>query len=333
MLTFVLLAAVLTVAGITVVAIPLLRRGAAAPAHWAAFAAALLLVAGAAALYALWSNWQWRGATAADTPQSMVAHLARQLEHDPNNLDGWLMLGRSYVVLQEYPLALRAYERAARLSGGKNGEALLGEAETLVLSDETELDGRAGRLIEEALVLMPDSGKALLFGAAAAARRGDLPLARQRFQKLLAMNPPQSVRELLEHEISDIDAKLLAAQAAPAAGTAPSAQVRVQVSVAPALAADVGSAQLFVFVRAPGQGGPPLAVKRLASSFPQTVALSATDSMIPGHGISAGQSVQVVARIARSGNPVGASGDPYGEVTYRVGTDGLVNLVIDRLTP
>ena len=34
------------------------------------------------------------------------------------------MLGRSYVVLQEYPLALRAFERADRLSGGKNAEAL-----------------------------------------------------------------------------------------------------------------------------------------------------------------------------------------------------------------
>jgi hypothetical protein len=40
-----------------------------------------------------------------------------------------------------------------------------------------------------------------------------------------------------------------------------------------------------------------------------------------------------VARIARSGNPVGASGDPYGQVTYKVGQDGLVSLVIDQVTP
>ena len=67
-----------------------------------------------------------RTGPAADTPQTMVAHLARQLEQDPKNLDGWLMLGRSYLVLQEYPLALRAFERADRLSGGKNVEALTG---------------------------------------------------------------------------------------------------------------------------------------------------------------------------------------------------------------
>ena len=80
----------------------------------------------------------------------------------------------------------------------------------------------------------------------------------------------------------------------------------------------------------PGQGGPPLAVKRLESHFPQRVALSPSDSMVPGRVFAAGQSVEVVARIARSGSPVGASGDPFGEVTYRVGQDGLVSLVIDR---
>jgi hypothetical protein len=55
--------------------------------------------------------------------------------------------------------------------------------------------------------------------------------------------------------------------------------------------------------------------------------------MIPGRTFVAGQEVQVVARLARSGNPVGEKGDPFGQVSYRVGKDGLVNLVIDQLTP
>jgi hypothetical protein len=55
--------------------------------------------------------------------------------------------------------------------------------------------------------------------------------------------------------------------------------------------------------------------------------------MVPGRAFSAGQNVQVVARIARSGTPMAARGDPFGEVTYRVGRDGVVSLVINRLTP
>jgi cytochrome c-type biogenesis protein CcmH len=361
MITFVLLAAALTVAGVLVVAIPLLRgagASGAAPAPWAALAATALLVLGSAALYISWSNWPWPSSAPGDAPQSMVARLARELEHDPQNLEGWLMLGNSYVALQEYPLALRAFERADRLSGGKNAEALTGEAETLALTDESELTGRAGRLIEQALLLAPDSGKALFFGGAVAARRGDLPLARQRFAKLLALNPPPDVRPVIEQQISAIDAQLAGGAAtagakppapgsappvttAPAPAAAPQASaagpatptVRVNVTLAPSLAGASGTSPLFVFVRDPGHPGPPLAVKRLESRFPQEVGLAASDAMIPGRAFAAGQSVQVVARIARSGNPVGASGDPFGEVNYQVGRDGLVSLVIDHVTP
>jgi cytochrome c-type biogenesis protein CcmH len=334
MVTFVLLAAALTMVVLVALAIPLLRRrkNAAAPARWAALGAASLLVIGSALLYVTWSNWPWRPASAADSPQTMVAHLARQLERDPNNLEGWLMLGRSYTVLQEYPLAVRAYQRADRLSGGKSAEALTGEAEALALNDESELDGRAGRLVERALLLAPDSGRALFFGAAIAARRGDLTLARARFAKLLAMNPPPSVRPLLEQQLSVIDERLAGTAPAGTAG-ADSPMVRVNVTLAPSLAGAPGNAPLFVFVRDPAGAGPPLAVKRLESHFPQSVSLSARDSVVPGRAFAPGQSVRVVARIARSGNPVGASGDPVGEVSYHVGRDGLVSLVIDHVMP
>jgi cytochrome c-type biogenesis protein CcmH len=231
---------------------------------------------------------------------------------------------------------LRAFERADRLSDGKNAEALTGEAEALTLSDDTELDGRAARLIERALIVAPDSGKALFLGAMVAARRGELPLARQRFTKILAFNPPDNIRTILVQQIAAIDARLASpgAPATPASPGAPgAAAVRVRVTLSPTLATQTGDSPLFVFVRNPQQTGPPLAVKRLASHFPQDVELTAADAMIPGRAIGAGTTVEVVARIARSGNPVGASGDPFGELTYTVGQDGQASLVIDRLMP
>ena len=58
-----------------------------------------------------------------------VEQLAARLESDPGNLEGWLLLGRSYVVLQRYPEAADALRQAAALSGGDPGVlGMLGEA-------------------------------------------------------------------------------------------------------------------------------------------------------------------------------------------------------------
>jgi cytochrome c-type biogenesis protein CcmH len=138
----------------------------------------------------------------------MVERLLHRLNDHPDDLAGWMMLGRSYVALQEYPLAVRAYGRADRLAGGRSAEALIGEADALIQMDDTEIEGRAGQLIERALTLDPTSPQALFFGAAVALHRGELPLARARFSRLLTLNPPASVRKILEQEITGIDQKL-----------------------------------------------------------------------------------------------------------------------------
>jgi cytochrome c-type biogenesis protein CcmH len=345
MVTFILLAALLIVAGAGAVAIPLIRRSTQGlpPAPWAALGATAVLVIGSAVLYATLSKWSWQ-AVPADSPRTMVASLARRLDHNPGDLPGWLMLGRSYMQLEEYPLAARAYERADRISGGQNIEALVGQAEALTLDDQSQLQGRAGRLLEQALKLDPNSFPALFFGAAAARDRGDLTLARERFQKLLTMSPPQNLRTLLEQQIAAIDQQRAGGRAPAAVASAhpPGTSVagdaegvpavRVNVQLSPGMKPDSASAPLFVFVSDPAQPGPPLAVKKLESRFPQTVELTTRDSIM-GRAFAAGQKVQVVARISRSGNPLAVSGDPFGEVAYQVGHDGLVNIIINQVTP
>ena len=221
MIVFILFAALLAVICVAVVAVPLLRpapsRTAAAP--WTALAAAGVLIVGSVALYASWSNWSWSKSPGVASPEGMVERLVHQLNDHPDNLDGWLMLGRSYVALQEYPLAVRAYERADRVAGGRSPDALIGEAEALTLMDDTQLSGQAGQLIERALAIAPTSPQALFFGAAAALRRGELPLARTRFTKLLGLNPPAHIKAILEQEISGIDARLSGAHPDPSPKT------------------------------------------------------------------------------------------------------------------
>jgi cytochrome c-type biogenesis protein CcmH len=364
MITFIILAAVLVAATAAAIAVPLLRRDSrAAQAPWTAIGVVAVLAVGATAFYVSLSNWSWaKAAASANSPQAMVGRLARRLMDNPGDLKGWLMLAHSYTVLDQTQLAARAYERANKLADGKNVEALLGLAEALSVEDESNLSGRAGKLIEQALRIEPNSPKALFFGAAAAVHRGDLPLARDRFSALLALNPPDTVKTLIERQISAIDAAIakggrsggsasLAAAgdpaAAPSAGTNGAAAsdaaaavpskgpvIHIKVALSPKLRyPHENGAPLYVFVRDPKQPGPPLAVKRLETRFPQTVELSAADAMIAGRAFTPGEDVQIVARIARSGNPIAQKGDPFGETGYHVGRDGVVDVVIDRLTP
>jgi cytochrome c-type biogenesis protein CcmH len=219
MIVFIILAAALAAICVAVIAVPLLKpvpsKAAAAP--WAALAAAGVLVIGSAALYPAWSNWSWSKSPGIASPEGMIERLVHELNDHPDNVAGWLMLGRSYVVLQEYPLAVRAYRRADRAAGGRSADALVGEAEALTLMNDSHLTAQANRLIEQALVIDPTSPQALFFGAAAAMRRGELPLARARFTKLLALNPPAQVKAILQQEISGIDRRLAAAHPDPAA--------------------------------------------------------------------------------------------------------------------
>ena len=218
MIAFIVIAALLAALCVGVVVLPLLRPAASqsAATPWTALAAAGVLVLGSAGLYATWSNWSWRKSPGAASPEGMVEKLVHQLNEQPDDLPGWLMLGRSYVALQEYQLGVRAYERADRVANGRSAEALVGEAEALTLMDDTELNGQAGRLIEQALAIAPASPQALFFGAAAALRRGELPLARARFTKLLSLNPPDRIKTILEQEISGIDRQLATAHTDPA---------------------------------------------------------------------------------------------------------------------
>jgi cytochrome c-type biogenesis protein CcmH len=345
MITFAILAAVFTLAAVVAIVVPLLRRsGDGAQASWTALSAAGVLVVGAAALYLSLSNWNWSKAqAAADSPQTMVARLARRLARNPDDVPGWVMLGRSYMTLEQTQLAVRAYERADRLAKGTNVDALMGLAEALSAQDESALKGRAGDLIERALTIAPRSPKALFFGAVVSMRRDDLPKARERFTDLLALDPPDNVKPIITRQIDAIDQQLGTAARASAAGaattgagsaTAGAPAVRVKVALSPKLSLEgTSGAPLFVFVRDPKQPGPPLAVKRLETRFPQTVELTPADAMVTGRAFAAGQDVEVIARIGRSGSAIAHSGDPFGAVGYHVGRDGVVDVVIDRLTP
>lgn len=345
MIAFIVACVVMAAVAIAFVVRPLVRAGAdpeAKPAKWAAIATAVALPLLAAFLYSKVTTQQWGAQPAAAEAkvnpeiEGMVAQLEERLKREPNDAEGWVMLGRSFVMLGRYPRAVDAYQQAYDLTKGENISALTGLAEALVLTDEASLNGRAGELIEAALAKSPREPRALWYGSLAALSAGKLDVARDRMQALLDQNPPESVRSVLETQIADINAQLGSGPAsAQAAAPASTVAVKVAVSVAPAIAAQIKSPlTLFVLARTVG-GGAPLAVVRLTSDqLPTTVDLSDANAMIAGRGLSSVPTAQIVARLSKSGSPQAQPGDFYGEADYVVqpGT-GSVNIVIDRIAP
>jgi len=149
---------------------------------------------------------------------------------------------------------------------------------------------------------------------------------------MLTLNPPPQIRDIVEKQLRGLDSAPGEEQGAAAVTAA--AKVAVHVTLAPALAnKGPAGATLFVAARDPKQPGPPFGVKRLPASFPVDVELSAADAMLESRRITAGQQLEVVARVALGGTPTATSGDPFGQVSYHVGKDGKLNIVIDRLAP
>ena len=346
----------------TAVAWPLLRHR---QSRVLGAVAGVLVIGAAAALYPLWSNWNWHApAQRAASPDvlAMVAKLEQRMRDQPNDIAGWLMLGRSYVALDRLDDAIQAYDHAYRLDAS-NVDAMLGLGEALSLRAGGDITPAAAQLFEQAVTSAPENPKALLYGGFAAAVRGDRATARSRWQALKNLHPPEQVVAMLDARIAELGpvdanaagaanaadgirartspgpASTAAAAApsgespAPAVAAAGGAEATVNLTIAPALKARLtGDAPLFVFAREPGSRGPPLAAKRLTSSAIGTqIHLSSADSMMPGRALVAGQRVSITARVSFSGQPLPAAGDLYGELSYDVGRDGVRNLVIDRV--
>jgi cytochrome c-type biogenesis protein CcmH len=354
MTAFLLIATLLTLAALTVVLWPLWKKKAAGTWRAATLAAVAMPVVAASLYYAL-SNWTWDPAdAAAGVPpeiEKMVSGLETRLRTNPTDVAGWLMLGRSYFHLQRYVEAADAFQQAYTLTQARDIDAVIGLAESLAFADENMLLGPSAELFDQAYQLSPDNPKVLWYTGLVGFQSGRKALARERWAKLVALEPPPEVKQILQKKIAEIELELAgvapgsaaasASTPAPgAAGDSTSATqppvVKVRVALAPELAGRAPpDAPLFVLVRAGEGGGPPIAVtRRTASQLPLLIELTDRDAMIAGRGLSSGAgALTVVARIARSGAPTASSGDLEGRVSYDLRRTAPADLVIDSIVP
>lgn len=123
--------------------------------------------------------------------ERMVAGLAQKLEADPDNLQGWAMLARSYKVLGNTVEAEKAYDRAG--SFVMNDAQLLADyADVAVANNNGSFSGKPMLLINRALQVDPNNPMALWLAGTAAFQAQDRTKALKYFEHLLKQLPPGS---------------------------------------------------------------------------------------------------------------------------------------------
>ena len=121
--------------------------------------------------------------------ERMVSRLAANLESNPDNPQGWAMLGRSYRQMGRMPDAVRAYERAVGL-GVSSADLYVEYADTLASVSGFDLKVRG--LIDKALQLEPTPPIGLWLRGTAAFEAKQYAKAIADWDTLLTMMPPES---------------------------------------------------------------------------------------------------------------------------------------------
>ena len=141
--------------------------------------------------------------------QDMVNGLAAKLQANPDDADGWIMLGRSYEVLGDNAQSADAYEHARNLRPGDESVELA-EAEAL-LSDrnvEDPLSDRILALLKSINLADPDQPLALWYLGFDAAHHGRLDEAKRDWTHLLQVMPADAnERQTVNDALATISGK------------------------------------------------------------------------------------------------------------------------------
>ncbi len=290
---------------------------------------------------------------------SMVESLAARLRENPEDIEGWVMLGRSYAIMERFDDASATYAKLVQMVPD-NPQFLSDYADMLAMINNGSLLGKPAEMIARALAIDPNFPKALALAGTLEFEQDKFDQAIVYWERLLSAIPADS---RLHKSVSDsiVQAKSLAmrgkGESAPVQlaqnsnvgtdATAGSSSAEKQeisagvpsisgsVTLNPSLADKVSPDDtLFVFARASQGPKMPLAILRLnARDIPVSFKLDDNMAMTPAMKLSSFPEVVVGARISKTGQAIPASGDLEGHSDpVKIG-DGEVSITIDHVVP
>ena len=292
---------------------------------------------------------------------AMVDKLAARMQAQPDDAEGWNMLGRSYMNLGRVEEALAAFQRALKIKPD-DANMLTEYADALAVKNGRLLDGEPTALLDRALQLEPDNLKALALAGTAAFNRGDYATAVKHWDRVVRIGPANGqLVEMVRSGVAEARERgklpAVAAAGTPAAVPAASVSASIPASISATTSAPLsagaadpgitGTVRLaaalqsqaapedtvFIFAR-PAEGARmPLAiVKKQVKDLPFDFKLDDSQAMSPAAKLSGTKRVIVGARISKSGQAMPQPGDLEGlSAPVDVGAAGLVVEIKTRL--
>jgi cytochrome c-type biogenesis protein CcmH len=243
--------------------------------------------------------------------EAAITGLESRLQDDPQDLDGWKMLGQTYSTIENFQLARDTYLKALQYFGG-DPDLLVLAAEASAFSNDELFTEYEISLLKRALAVDPRHERGLWYSGYSAFLNQNYQESVQYWTLLLDQVPDsrpevkQSLGQFLTdaRERAGLPAQTIPQQALPR-------KISVRVSISESLLNTLrGDETLFVYAKAVAGPPMPLALVRLtARDLPVTVTLNEDTSMMPNMTLKNADQVHVLARVSSSGQAIPQPGD------------------------
>ena len=266
--------------------------------------------------------------------EEQVRKLQDHLQTNPDDVEGWGMLARSYYFLKQYGPASEAFARTSALLQDSNADVLADYADALAMANGRNMAGRPYDLVKKALTIQPFHQKSLWLAGTAAYQAQDFKTTLEYWETLLKLFPEGSENYVqIQRNIGEIQERLgmtVTASAGATSGASIVGMVRLDASLAAQASPED---TVFVFARAASGPRMPLAiVRKQVKDLPLDFTLDDSLAMNPAMKLSGFSQVMVGARISKSGNAMPQGGDLQGLVgPVDVSSSDAVVVVIDEI--
>ena len=271
----------------------------------------------------------------AEQMQAMIGRLVERLNAKPDDVEGWIMLGRSYIAMGKIQEAVVAQRKVVELNP-KNAHAYADLADSLALANGRSLEGEPERHIIKALALDPDHVKALALSGTLALNRGQFAKAATQWEHALQGSEPDtpmanqlrraSTQARERAGLTTAKENESRSSRNPVSNVS-SGKISGKVILSDALMKLVSPEDIvFIYARSLQEGAPPLAIARKqVKDLPFEFTLDDELAMSPTSRLSLAKEVKVGARISKSGNAKPQPGDLQGTAgTVVVGSTKVI---------